>query len=567
MKTSGIELKLFHKVCLLVFLSLGGAIAMAQSPRTYAGKLQKATVYVQGAHLFYSESITLNTGNNDLIFESISPNINPSSLQASCKGAIIMDIKHQVKYKEKTVAPRHYDRDIERTTDSIEEVNYALKDIQYKVSVLEMEKNMLLNNRIIKGQPLRDSLALLKDGMLFLKEKLNSIYEQSLKLERQKNKLDKLKLKLEQRLQNFELLQNGTLVENQNGAMPIHQIHITLFAEAPTATQINFNYLVSGAGWTPIYDLQANSGSQNFNLKYFANVTQNTGLEWSNIPLTLSTGNPNESNTKPELNPWYLSFLEYYRQNQHGYKGLSNANAPMQAESLQFKQKDKKERSEDMDDASLYLQKYVQISENMLRTEYEIKLSYTIASDSKVHKVLIHQKDVPMLMQYAAVPKMCTDAFLMAKVAGWEDLNVVPGMARLYFDGAYVGEMFLNTSVTSDTLDMNLGRDKSIVLTRKKVKENYKEKILSDEKIETRSIEIVIKNTKNSSIDIKLEDQIPIVTGTNEIKVVLVEADGATLEESSGKLSWNLKLKSKDSKKVVFTYQIKYPKGKELAGL
>jgi uncharacterized protein (TIGR02231 family) len=550
---------------LLILLSLGFS-TLAQSPKTYTPKLQKVTVYLQGAHLYYNENVTLQAGNNELIFENISPYINVASLQAASKGAVVMEVKHQIKYKEKAIATRKYDKEIENVLDSLEDIAYAMKDIDNKVYVLETEKSMLMNNRIIKGQQLRDSLPTLRDGMAFLKEKLNSIYEQSLKLERMKAKLQKQKNKLDTRYSSLLLLQSGQEVFNRTAAQQVNQVVVTLFCDAATTTQVNFNYFVQNASWVPVYDLQATSSTNNFNLKYFANVTQSTGVEWTSVPLTLSTSNPTETNVKPELSPWYLSFMEYLR-NDRISKTLSNARVPMQMESLSIKKKSNSDGYDDVEEDQKYVQNYVQITESIIRTEYEIKLNYTIAADGKMHKVLINQKEVPMIMEFAAVPKVCTDAFLMAKVTGWEEMNIIPGNARLYFDGGYVGEMYLDASNTSDTLNINLGRDKTIAITRKKIKENFKEKIFADDKVETRTIEIVVRNTKNVPVEIVLEDQIPIATGTNEIRVDLFESGGATLDEATGKLTWKVKLKVKDTKKITFTYQIRYPKGKSIAGL
>lgn len=547
---------------LLILLSFGFS-TLAQSPKTYTPKLQKVTVYLQGAHLYYNENVILQAGNNELIFENVSPYINVASLQAASKGAVVMEVKHQIKYKEKKVATRKYDTEIENVLDSLEDIAYAMKDIDNKTYVLETEKNMLLNNRIIKGQPIRDSLATLRDGMAFLKEKLNAIYEQSLKLERMKAKLQKQKNKLDIRYGTLTLLQSGQDIYNNSGAQQINQVVVTVYSDAATTAQVNFNYFVQNANWAPVYDLQATSATNNFNLKYFANVTQTTGIEWTNVPLTLSTSNPNETNVKPELSPWYLGFMDYLKRDKYS-KSLSNA--PISLQEVTITKKDNSS-TDDVEEDQKYVQKYVQITESIIRTEYEIKLNYTIAADGKMHKVLINQKEVPMIMQFAAVPKVCTDAFLMAKVTGWEDMNIIPGNARLYFDGGYVGEMYLDASTTSDTLNVNLGRDKTIAITRKKIKENFKEKIFADDKVETRTIEIVVRNTKNVPVEIVLEDQIPIATGSNEIRVDLFENDGATLDEVTGKLTWKVQLKVKDTKKITFTYQIRYPKGKTIAGL
>lgn len=555
-RKSAITFLFYLSICLPMF---------SETTKTVTPKLQKVTVYIQGAHLYYNENVSLQPGNNEIIFENISPYLVETSLQSSSKGAVVMDIKHNLKYKERVVVTRKYDKMIENVSDSLEEIGYQLKDIENKFNVLAKEKNMLLNNRIMKGESLKDSLALLKDGMVYLQEKLNSIYEQELKLERSKNKIVKLQSKLENRQNALILLQSGNENTDNLAAQPIHQVIVTLYAEEQITTNVSFNYFVQNANWVPVYDLQATSTNNSLALKYFANVTQNTGIEWGNVPLTLSTSNPNETNTKPELSPWYLSFIEYMKVNRN-YNSVSNAYAPMAAETISLDSYSKNTKSEEQNDAE-YLKNYVQITESMIRTEYEIKLNYSIATDGKMHKVLINQRDVPMTMQFAAVPKICTDAFLLAKITGWEDMNIIPGKARLYFDSGYIGEIYLNASSTSDTLSINLGRDKSIALTRKKIKENYKEKILSEEKVETRTIELMVRNTKNAPIEITIEDQIPVVSGTNDIKIVLLKSDGATLDEATGKLTWDVNLKVKDSKKLTFSYEIHYPKNKIIAGL
>jgi uncharacterized protein (TIGR02231 family) len=554
------------KTGLILLLTCFNFFVEAETAKVINPKLQKVTVYVQGAHLYYTEAVSLKPGNNEIIFENISPNLVESSLQSSCKGATVMDIKHNLKYKEKAEVTRKYDKIIEGILDSLEEVNYQLKDNDNKTSVLVKEKNMLLNNRLMNGEFLKDSLALLRDGMLFLKEKLNSIFEQELKLERSKNKLLKQKTKLDNRHNTFVLLQSGQENTNTIKAQPVHQVIISVYSETPVTTNLGFNYYVQNAGWVPVYNLQATSTTNSLELNYFANITQNSGIDWENVPLTLSTSNPNESNSKPELNPWYLNFVQYMRSN-NNYNSISNAAMPMSSETLSLDSYDSKGKDDSEKKDAMYLKNYVQITENIIRTEYEIKLNYTIASDGKMHKALINQRNMPMKMEFAAVPKICTDAFLIAKVTGWEDMNILPGKASLYFDSGYVGEIYLNTASSTDTLSINLGRDKSIAISRKKIKENYKEKIVSEEKIVTRTIELMVRNTKNNSIDLLIEDQIPVTRGTNEIKVVLLKSDGAKLDEATGKLSWNLNLKVKDSKKITFSYEIHYPKNKVIAGL
>ncbi len=531
----------------------------AQTPKTINAKLDKATVYLQGAHLYYTENVNLRTGVNKFAFENISPYINQASIQAGIKSGVVMDMKYELTYEEtkpKAVVLKKYEHEIQQVIDSLEDLTYEDKDIDNKVRVLATEKNMLLSNRLIKGDPIRDSLPLLQQGMAFLKVKLNEIYAEELKHERAKSKIAKKRAQLNARHKNLLLLQNGDINPNQD-AKPIHRVLITVYSEIVTTTQLSFNYFIQNASWVPAYDLQASSASSTLKLNYFANVSQNSGLDWKNIPLTLSTSTPTQNNTKPVLSPWYLSYQVH-----NNYASPStNSIMPLKKESLNFR---------DVNDAETDLSAaldYINITENLLRVEYEIKLNYTINSDGKTHKVLIDDKNVPMALQFAAIPKLSSDAFLMARITGWEEMNIIPGGARLYFDGSFVGEMYLNPQTTDDTLSVNLGRDKSFATSRKKIKEKRKERFIDNDKVETRTIELVVRNTKNQTIEIEVEDQIPVVSRTNEIKVTLKDSDGAELDEPSGSLKWKLKLKPKEAKKIQFTYEIRYPKNKPVAGL
>ena len=209
---------------------------------------------------------------------------------------------------------------------------------------------------------------------------------------------------------------------------------------------------------------------------------------------------------------------------------------------------------------------FTETHQNMMRIEYEIKLKYTIESDNKAHNVVIQSKTIPAIYSYSVVPKLDPDAFLMARVTDWEDMNLIPGAARIYFDNSYIGESFINPRNTNDTLLLNLGRDKSIIVNRTKVKDKCKDKVLSDNHLLTQVYDITVRNTKSLSIRIVIEDQMP-VTKEQDIKIEYLENSGARFNPETGKLVWDFNLKSKDSKKLTFSYEVKSPKDKALSSL
>src|SRR5205823_2644834 len=73
------------------------------------------------------------------------------------------------------------------------------------------------------------------------------------------------------------------------------------------------SYVVHNASWFPTYDVRAKNVNSPISISYKANVSQQSGEDWKNIKLTLSTGNPAVAGNKPELNPYFLNFGMYYR--------------------------------------------------------------------------------------------------------------------------------------------------------------------------------------------------------------------------------------------------------------
>jgi uncharacterized protein (TIGR02231 family) len=149
----------------------------------------------------------------------------------------------------------------------------------------------------------------------------------------------------------------------------------------------------------------------------------------------------------------------------------------------------------------------------------------------------------------------------MARITGWEDLDLVEGQANVYFGGTYVGQSYIYTRSVDDTLDLSFGRDQKLVVTRTKVKEFNNEKSSATTKKETYSYEIVVKNTRKTPVVVELKDQIP-VSQDAEIIVESLEISKGDLDPATGIITWNMIIQPGESQKVVLTYTVKYPKKK-----
>jgi uncharacterized protein (TIGR02231 family) len=534
----------------------------AETEKTIKSKPEKIIVYTQGAQVHRNSLVNLVAGQNTIIFSGLENCINASAIQASGNGNfIIAEIQHEVHYPEfdkaKLNGDVRYKKLLKHVNDSIQELNYLIEENTAKSDALATEKNVLLNYSLYKGQSKRDSIASLKDGLAYLREKLYNINSEQLKLKREREKLEAKKIVLNERIINVT---NELANQNNTGEVEKvdYRILVHVIADQATQATINLNYYITNAGWTPSYDLRANTNDQNVKLTYKAQIHQESGIDWGSVKLVLSTANPNRSYNIPSLSPWYLGYNPY--SNMNGKKNSVTLSAPASAAYDMDKAKvDELKTLEKEEVLAQNAYDYTSVSENIIETEYEIKLNYTIPSDGKEHFAAILVKDLKTLYRYKAIPKLNNNVYLTAVLPDWEDAITMSGEASIYYDGSYVGNTSLTPGGTEDTIQLSLGIDKNIAIKRQKIKDKCSQKVLDNDILHQYTFEITMKNSRANKIEIEVEDQLPL-TQDKTVTIDKKELSGAKYDEVTGILKWRSTIQAKDSKKLTLMYQIKAPK-------
>lgn len=534
----------------------------SETEKIVKSKPEKIIVYTQGAQVHRNALVNLVAGQNTLIFTGLENCINSSAIQASGNGNfIIADIQHEIHYPELAKAKLNgdvrYKKLLKNVNDSLLELNYLIEDINSKYDALSTEKNVLLNYSLYKGISKRDSIASLKEGLSYLREKLFNINTEQLKLKREREKIEAKKIILNERLVNVsnELanIDNTGEIEKVDYRILVHVI-----ADQAIQASVNLNYYITNAGWTPSYDLRAISNEQNVKLTYKAQIHQQSGTDWGSVKLVLSTANPNRSYELPELSPWYLGYTNY------NYKKLKDNSlaVPSLNQSSYLEKNQQGYSSITMEQDAVKAQNaydYTTVSENVIETEYEIKLNYNIPSDGKEHFAAIMVKDLKTIYRYKAIPKLNNNVYLTAVLPDWEDAITMGGEASIYYDGSYIGETNLVPGGTEDTMQLSLGIDKNIAIKRQKIKDKCSQKMLENDILHQYTFEITIKNSRNSKVEIEVEDQLPL-TQDKTITIERKELSGAKYDEITGIVKWRSVIQAKDNKKLSLVYQIKAPK-------
>jgi uncharacterized protein (TIGR02231 family) len=548
-----------------MFVLAASAQVNAQTETTHevSTPVKSVIIYLDGAEVMQSKQVSLNAGRNKVVFTGLSARLIPKSIQATASGeATILAVSDQINYLSKQSESAR----VKQLKDSVETLTQSISKIRAEREAYDIEKGMMLENKSIGGNEKGVSIAELKLAADFYRARIKEINSEILRLD---TKLTELNLVLTK--------SNQQLIElNAKANQPTAEVTVLINTTAKITSTIELHYLVTGAGWQPSYDLRAEDVDKPIQLTYRAKVYNNTGVDWNDVKVKLSTADPNKSASKPELLTWSLDYQGqtslYGKQSQtYGYDYQNQTQTQSPSGNYGFGYENTAPVTSDPYGANMEVYKqqqkktvvYEQIQVSELSAEFDIKTAYSIPADSKPYIVEVTTYNLPATYQHYCAPKVDRDAFLLARITGWEDLDLVEGPANVYYAGTYIGQSYIYTRSVDDTLALSLGRDNKVIVTRTKLKDLTSVKSIGGTKKETYGYEMIVKNNRKAPITIELLDQLP-VSKQADIEVESIETSKAEYDQPTGKLTWNMTVAPGDNKKVQLSFSIKYPKSKSI---
>ena len=607
------------KITLIICLAIAATYIYAENVK---GVLKRATIYFSGAELTHTVNVSLRQGENSLTIEGLTPNIDVNSLKINVSNSVMVAASE---FTTDYLTEKKSSDYIKKLKDSIDNYNAMIarlaSAIKINTSSLELLKKGVENNLSNKTE---GSTSMVKKHLTTAEITQNldyynnkaaalekSIYDDNLKKTELSQKLTNLQAQLRQE-QGKKGVFNGIL-------------NLNLVASYATNATVTVSYFTSQARWVPFYDMVVTDASKPVNLKGRSKVSQNTGIDWNNVNITLSTATPSKTKDAPVFDTWFLDFVY----NNYGYYGgmnkkMSNAitydmaeskDAIALEESAVSNVKARAVRSVSDAQQILYvvdgvpydgdiseinpnsiasttvlkeaqatamygsrgaggvvlittkkMEDYIAVEEKNIAMEYKIDLPYTIPGNGK--EQIIDLKDYSLSPEYKfyAAPKLDQNAFLVADFKDWEKLNILSGLANITYDGTYVGQTYLNTSQTNNVMSVTLGSDKRISVKREKLTDFSQVKILGSDTKVTLAYKITVKNNQNKAVKFTLKEQYPI-SSQKEIKVELLDKETTKPtynKEDIGVVTWDFDLAAGESREFRIAYSVKYPKDKKI---
>lgn len=530
--------------------------ANAQKPVFTQAKIESARVYTNGAELKHKASAQIQAGTSEIVITNVANYLNESTVQISVpKHVTVMSVQYSNSYVEE------YDNNsdsplVKPVKEALESKEKELKSLQNQLTA-ERKSVELLDKNQSMSQAQNFSVAELSKLLEYYKTKRSELSNNIHALERKevalKEEIKSLKGKLSFSNTTSEKISQGKLILN-------------VMSNQAGNISINISYLTTQARWQPSYELRIDQINSPIQAVYKAQVQQSTGLDWKNVNLSLTSGAANQNTYAPQLHPWFVSYNQPYTEGIviDSYRTLAKSANTSYVETASYKAVEPA-YADDYEESlgSTTIDDFVATDESQLNLTYNIDIPYTILSNNKAHSVSLKNQNIPAEYQYISIPKYDSSVYLVAKVKDYAKYDLLSGEATVIFENAYVGKTYINPTSEEEGLTLSLGKDNNIMISRKKVNDKSGTKMLSSRKQQDFVYEISVRNNKKSNIDIEIQDQYPL-SSDKDIEIILNDKDDATVNTETGKLTWNLKVKPNETKKVRMSYQLKYAKDKQI---
>lgn len=500
--------------CLLL-----GVVGHAHSQTAVRLPLRSVTLYPNGAGLYHRGEVSLPAGPAEVRLTGLSARLYGPSVQPEVSGA---ELEGFELVANPLPAPSATPVSL---TDSLRVAQQALTRLTTESATIAAEVEFLRQNV---------SLGSVTPGK-WVEETQRAAAYYSTRLAALAQRDATVKTQITRQTTFITALTRRTELVPAGEAIP-QSVVLRLYLARASTVRLDVSYqLINGgdSGWGPEYELRVSDADPtHLRVVSRARLTNHTGLAWTNVPVDLRTVAPAADVSRPALEPWTL-----------GLNSTSQGEGLLDA----FAVKGKGSTSTDAGTgaaldlgAQLALSAPVTLPANTIRT---FKLA---------------EQTLPLRLEYLAVPKLDAQVFLVGRVTDWSRVNFLTETAKVFYRGAYVGETEVDTRAYADTLEVSLGRDPQVQLTRTKREDVESKAAISGRKTTKLGYEINVKNLHSYPVPLRLLDQIPVAQD-KEIIVKAQQTSGATLDETSGKLTWLFTLPAGASRRLPFAFTVETP--------
>jgi uncharacterized protein (TIGR02231 family) len=552
------------KTRLVALLALCLPAFAAAAPAPAPSAIQAVTVYTDRAVVTRTATLDLAAGAHEIVLEKLPAALDDQSLTVAGRGtaqATILDVAARIAHVDATPNER-----VKLLEDQLRALAKERRGLDDRTKLLEVQRKGIDQTEAALLSPAAKDVP--RPSVSEITAALAFVTEQRAKITTEIAGLDEQREALQLRIAAVE----RQLAELRGAGGRRSFKHITVRLDAATAGNLDLavSYTVPGASWTPSYDVRANSGDASVQLAYFGVVRQNTGEDWKNVALTLSTARPSLGGAAPEIGNWVVDV----------FQPRPVRPAPADAVMIQpFEVRTGEKRRLEVGGRTLGSvafeapppeAKLAQAAIDTTATSASFKLTApaTVPNDNSPQKVPVTSAPLNATLEYATTPKRLAAAFLTAKVVNSSEFPLLAGAMNVFLDGTFVATSVLRTVMPGEKFDLALGADEGVAVKHARTKRFAEDTGLTGSgKRVTYEYLTTITNHKKVHVRVIVADHVPVSRHEKIVVKVTAPPEAEQKPTAEGTLKWTLDLKPGEKREVPLKFSVSHPGDMPVAGL
>lgn len=566
-------------ICLAVLLG----VSVHASLHEVDAPIRRVTVYPGRANIARVVTLNLEAGDRSIVIDNLPLSLDVSSLRASAKGVAGITLlgfnhreEHHIQSSRKNVA------ELEAEIRSFEQND--MQRIKDRIASFEEQKKLLA--LITKGAGEQASKNIEHGGLDVSQWEAAFRFVGDRQLEVNDSlRLAKAELMVSTTHHQKLSAQLSSIRSTRQRSTRVAQVDLNL--ETAGSVTVTLEYMIQGAGWTPLYDARLSGDNSDVQLDYFAEVKQRTGEDWNDVELTLSTVIPSYGAGPAELDPWYLRLREII-----AAKPVTSVDELL-AKTMGVVTNSRGEifiRGGRAGEVA-YIVDGVPIGDPLgglgeagaklslvsgmvstYATEYRVPRNETIPSSDNAVRTAIARLTLPGKTELICRPSLNEGVYRFVTITNNDETVLMPGRVAIYAESNFLGNTDLfDVVVPGQEFELPFGKNNFVKVERKVHRANLSQKdswLTGDSRIR-RETEIEIKLTNNGAtpVLVDLEEALPVSQDDRiKVKIDQVSPD-AEIMDNKEMATWTLLLEPGVETIVTFRYRIEHAPGLTIVGL
>ena len=541
------------------------------------------TVYTDRAQITRRARVTLVAGAQELVLTGLPTRLDTDSVRASGQGTVPVQIMG-VESRERFLTQASQEKTRVAQTE-LEAVQDAGKILEHRDETLERRAHIVSQladsaakryaSALAEGKASLEAAAQFLD---FVTTQTNQVNEARIALEKEKR---------ENRAQQYALSSriNQSISEvNKSDRC----VSVALEAQSAGEWELEVTYTMSGASWKPLYDIRVvttlaslapntaspdttEASGNTLSLGYGALLSQKTGEDWNEVKITLSTARPGLGTLPPKLDPIYVD-------------APRPVSPPMAAPMVaRAKGRFEEERSVDIAPGGaatmdrmeeevergrpiLAQEAQAEVEQNGATVIFGLPRPLSVPSNGQPHRAPITAAELPAQLDYLALPRRVSLAYLRATATNATQLTLLEGEANVFRDGTFAGKTHIAGTAPNGELKLFLGPDEGVRTERELTLREVDKTFMGNQRRVHFAYQLTVQSLKTYPVRVTVQDQIP-VSRSEQIKVKLRGADPQPQVSDLGILTWELTLRPNEKRILRYDYGVEAPRDLTVTGL